>query len=922
MKIWFLAVRRREACSSVLPAFYKQLFFIPALFIFFFATAQTSLEFQPIPFTDPDLRSPGRGAEQWHNSQGSINYPTENEVQTPLDVYYRFTWNRLEGPGMNEYHWDYFDGLVRNAINKGQKLSFGIMTCYPYGSGSPGVAEYDNGNAAYPEYLHHLMQQESYPDWKSDGAGLTYGYGTWVPNWNSPHYLGRLRALHEALYDHINTTYHTAESGPHAGKTIAFRDVIFSIDIRGYGSWGEWHSGSIVNLIHNYPDGRRPTAETMKTIIDHHAEVFTQHPLSLMISVFDAEWLGNTLTPKEVGHYALQKTNEWGPFGWRRDNWGATDDYLDTYLRDNLNFFGNAGPFNNYITDRWKVSPVTGEPPGWTASLYGNCDYDDLERQVREYHATSVGNGNYGTYYLSDCAKENLRAAFKASGYRIVLEGGSVSHEIIAGQSFDIMLEWKNLGIAPTYESWNVNFELRDEHGGVAWSAASSFSPGRRPGQISLLPAEQSTPVTDKFLLPSSVPTGNYRLHLTIQDPTGYRAPLPLAIYGRQDDGSYLLTNISVTGSGTQTPPPVAGVPGGNDCTAIEATLVQTGGCDGEAVQLALSSANGTGPYDITVNGITYPGMNTGESFTIGGEQTIWSADPQANTDIDRSVELGVKFISSDTGYIKGIRFYSASVVAGNYTGHLWNADGELLVSADFGEVSPNGWQQVYFDQPVPVQPGKVYIASYYTTAGIYASTPQGLTDAVSNGQSLTALGNDVDGGNGVYTYNGPGFPNQTWFGSNYWVDVIFSTAQPLVRFTGITDSNGCTTTGNLQTFTLDLSSCSEETEEATGSVMARGQSTTIETKMPDNPTGYDLMQNYPNPFRGETIIGYSLPATGKVLLQVFDTNGRLHRVLVNEIKNAGQHNINISSGSLPAGIYYYQIRSGNYVAVKKMIVQ
>ena len=44
---------------------------------------------------------------------------------------------------------------------------------------------------------------------------------------------------------------------------------------------------------------------------------------------------------------------------------------------------------------------------------------------------------------LPDCAKDNIRAAFKAAGYRIILEGGSVSSSIRPGGSFciDIKLE-------------------------------------------------------------------------------------------------------------------------------------------------------------------------------------------------------------------------------------------------------------------------------------------------------------------------------------------------------------------------------------------------------------------------------------------------------------------------------------------------
>src|SRR5688572_14029677 len=249
------------------------LFFLLLITIAEAAFSQTSpLSFTPIPYSNPDIISPGRGAEQWHNSNGAIAYPSEDNQQQLLDVYYRFPWNRFEGPTAGSYDWSDFDDQVRDAINKGQKFSFGIMSCFPGGSGAIGVVNYDNGDAAYPLYLHNLMQSETYKDWKTTGSGPTDGYGSWVPNWNSPHYLDRLRALHAALYAHINATSYTAIAGPHRGKSIAYKNVISCIDIRGYGSWGEWHGAGIIGTVADYPAGTAPTAATLRTIIDRSEE--------------------------------------------------------------------------------------------------------------------------------------------------------------------------------------------------------------------------------------------------------------------------------------------------------------------------------------------------------------------------------------------------------------------------------------------------------------------------------------------------------------------------------------------------------------------------------------------------------------------------------------------------------------------------
>lgn len=885
------------------------------------SNAQTSsLQFSPIS-TWEDIIAPGRGAEQWHNGSMAISNPADNNNQASLDVYYRFTWNKLENR-QGDYRWEYFDDLVRNAIDKGQKFSFGIMSCYPQGSGSPGVLEYDNGNSAYPEYLHWLMQGESNSDWKTNGYGSTTGYGTWVPNWNSPNYLSRLRALHEALYAHINSTYYTANKGPNAGKTIAFKNAIFSIDIRGYGAWGEWHSASIVNHVQNYPSGRAATTATLKKIIDHHADVFTNHPLSLMISVFDGERLFNTFTPKEVGAYALQRTNNWGLFGWRRDNWGATDKYLDTYLRDNLNFFGNSGPFNAQIMERWKYAPITGEPPGWASSLLG-CFYDDLERQLREYHATSMGNGNFGVSNLAECAKQNIRSAFRAAGYRIVLESGSMTRDVKAGANLTISLNWKNIGIAPTYEDWNVVFELRNGSNNVVWSGNSSFSPGRKGSTLPLLPSSQAKQVTDYFTLPSNIPQGDYRLCLVIKDPSNYRAPFPLAIQGRNTDGSYTLKNIFVASSGgtntpqaPTTPPPAPPASSPGSCPTINASIGTTGGCNGSQVNLVLESANGQGPFDIVVNGTTYNNISVGSAFTSLSTETIWTGRPSFVTDIDRPVEVGVKFVSSENGYIRGIRFYSPNSVAGSYTGHLWSGSGTLLGIVEFYNVTRNGWQEALFAQPIAISEGATYIASYYTSAGIYASTIGGLTNAVSNGESLTALGNSTKGGNGVYKYNGSGFPTSSYQASNYWVDVLFSKNSSVFNFTSITDNNGCKKTGSIQTLVVSSQPCTQQ-RSSSGEVMVKAAPLISKEEEHIN----ELRQNYPNPFNDVTVISYRLARAGKINLSLYDMNGKLLKVMVNASKEAGEHTATLRAGELAAGVYFYRLQGENYSAVKKMII-
>ncbi len=81
------------------------------------------------------------------------------------------------------------------------------------------------------------------------------------------------------------------------------------------------------------------------------------------------------------------------------------------------------------------------------------------------------------------------------------------------------------------------------------------------------------------------------------------------------------------------------------------------------------------------------------------------------------------------------------------------------------------------------------------------------------------------------------------------------------------------------------------------------------------------LLQNYPNPFNPLTTIQYQLPANDLVSLKVYDILGNEAASLLNQVQNAGSYEIQFDGSSLASGIYYYQLRSGNYVETKKLVL-
>ncbi len=86
-------------------------------------------------------------------------------------------------------------------------------------------------------------------------------------------------------------------------------------------------------------------------------------------------------------------------------------------------------------------------------------------------------------------------------------------------------------------------------------------------------------------------------------------------------------------------------------------------------------------------------------------------------------------------------------------------------------------------------------------------------------------------------------------------------------------------------------------------------------------PIEYSLEQNYPNPFNPSTLIKYSIPENGFVILDVYNLLGEKVSSLVNGVQEAGRYEINFDASNLASGIYVYSLKSGSFNSVKKMLL-
>ncbi len=240
---------------------------------------------------------------------------------------------------------------------------------------------------------------------------------------------------------------------------------------------------------------------------------------------------------------------------------------------------------------------------------------------------------------------------------------------------------------------------------------------------------------------------------------------------------------------------------------------------------------------------------------------------------------------------------------------------------------------------------------------GVYLSTNNGTNwIAINNGltnnviYSLEVSGNNIfagTGGEGVYlsTNNGTNWVQTalnnksvyslTVNGNNIFAGtadsgVFFSTNNGISWATKNQGFNGITSAYSLLiTDTYIFSGIFGK------SIWRRELSEITETKNINTeiPLGYSLSQNYPNPFNLVTKIRFEVPLSkglraseevelkGVVSLKIFDITGREIKTLVNEQLQPGTYEVTFDGSNLPSGVYFYQLRSGEFAETKKLVL-
>ena len=88
-----------------------------------------------------------------------------------------------------------------------------------------------------------------------------------------------------------------------------------------------------------------------------------------------------------------------------------------------------------------------------------------------------------------------------------------------------------------------------------------------------------------------------------------------------------------------------------------------------------------------------------------------------------------------------------------------------------------------------------------------------------------------------------------------------------------------------------------------------------------DRPEEFLLGQNFPNPFNPVTIIYYSIGRSANVSMKLYDAVGKEMVTLIDGWRSSGRHVVTLNGSSLASGVYYYQLRTSEYIATRRLVV-
>lgn len=153
----------------------------------------------------------------------------------------------------------------------------------------------------------------------------------------------------------------------------------------------------------------------------------------------------------------------------------------------------------------------------------------------------------------------------------------------------------------------------------------------------------------------------------------------------------------------------------------------------------------------------------------------------------------------------------------------------------------------------------------------------------------------DTFEGQGTAIANGVELTKEAEAAYNYYGAKVVIDQENILISSPYSNKNSLTNSGEIQFYKLD-----------------------IEYNISSNEDLFSLKQNIPNSFKNSTTLEYSLKLKAHVKIEIFDVNGKLVQILVDEVKDFGVYNQKFNSKS--SGLYICKITIGSFKKTIKML--
>jgi Domain of unknown function (DUF4832) len=340
-----------------------------------------------------------------------------------------------------------------------------------------------------------------------------------VPDTRNPYYRERLASFLRAVDEHFS------EKRP-----------VTLIDLRGFGVWGEWHTGfKYANL-----EQRR---DALKGIIDIWSGALPKHRLALSYS-YDPDgpkefYEGATEKPDEHStehyaeylrysafDYALTKAN----VAYRRDGCGGAVHSNERKLNEEAFRLGRGPMFSEFV-DGYTQSKAGGDK--WLAWKVN----DALSLHPNYINLLGWQGGDSLTFVKE--RSDLFNSALVRMGYRFVPTRVAYPTSIVPGTPFKIETRWINRGVGRALSDYEQRIWLIATDGHIV----ATTHGGPLPTSKWVAGQERNGLAKAVF---KNVPAGTYQLAIGLHDvKTNRNIELPIASGG--PTGVYRVGNISVT---------------------------------------------------------------------------------------------------------------------------------------------------------------------------------------------------------------------------------------------------------------------------------------------------------------------------------------------------------------------------------------